>query len=527
MPSLLSLPNEILLLTARELAHRDVSRLVRTSHRLNSLLTPALHEFAALNWYCQCAFFCAAATANEALLRTLLTKGDHMVIKNRTGTVLHQCPAGCNDEIVQAVLAEGPNIIIDNRRREESGLHMACRRDNNPLLKVFLSSGADPTLRDGSGRTPLHIVKNPEATRLLIEHGADPVAMLDTGLQPGLTTLENAIQEGRRGVAKVILEFADVGFRRGNGKTPLHMAAEYSDERLAKLILDKGADIAAEDDRKDTALHLAVPHENTELVRLLLERGADPTILNKSHHSAVFVAGRRPYKPVYRLLLEHAKIEYQTKQRRTLLHLAIEPINLFQPPPPSRIEDEDIELICRLLEKGIDINAQDAHGKTALAICTQYGCEVLVRILLEKGADPNVRDHNQTTPLHVAVQPWSQSLVGTLLENGADLNAQDTDGRTVVHLAAMKDADAALGLFLKQGADVNIRDKRGQTALHLAVVYGGKRVMKLLLDMGADIEAKDNLGWKVPESVLKTCSEVISGMCFGRERLSFGYQRAV
>lgn len=449
-----------------------------------------------------------------------------MEIKNRAGIVLYKCPGECTDEAVQAVLAEGANIVIDTRHREESGLHMACRKGNSKLLKLFLECGADPAIRDGSGRTPLHIVKNEAATRLLIGHGADPVAV-GSGLQPGATPLEHAIQQGMRGVVKAMLEFVDVHFCLKNGKTPLHMAAEYNDEVLVKMLLDKGANIAAQDDCKDTALHLAVPHENTGLVKLLLEKGADPATMNKSYQSAVFVAGRRPYKPVYRLLLEYTNIEYRTKQRRSLLHLAVEPINLFQPPPPSRLETEDIELIRRLLVKGIDINAQDAHGKTALAICTQYGCNVLVRVLLEEGADPNVRDHNQTTALHVAVQPWSQRLVGILLENGADVHAQDADGRTVVHLAAMKDASAALRLFLKQGADINIRDNRGQTALHLAALYGGKKVLKLLLDMGADIEARDNLGWSVPESVLKTCSEVISGMCFGMERHNFGYQRAV
>lgn len=450
-----------------------------------------------------------------------------MVIKTQARLILHKCPGECTDEVVQAVLAEGANIIIDTRHREESGPHMACRRGNNQLLKLFLRSGADPATRDGSGRTPLHIVKNEAATRLLIEHGADPVVVGEVGAQSGNTPLENAIHQGKRDIVKVMLEFVDVGFRRKNGKTPLHMAAQYGDEVLLRLLLDKGADVAAQDDRNDTTLHLAVPHENAELVRLLLIRGADPATTNKMHQSAVFVAGRRPFKPVYRLLLEYTNIEYRTKQRRSLLHLAIEPINLFQPPPPSRLEIEDIELIRNLLEKGININAQDAHGKTALAICTQYGCEVLVRLLLEKGADPNVRDHNQTTALHVAVQPWSQRLVGMLLENGADVHAQDADARTVVHLAAMKDASAALRLFLKQGADINIRDNRGQTALHLAALYGGKKVLKLLLDMGADIEVRDNLGWSVPESVLKTCSEVISGMCFGMERLNFGYQRAV
>lgn len=549
MSPYLALPNELIILTARGLNPKQLSYLIRANRHLFELLKPELYRHATLTQFSDSAFFCAAATGNELLIRTILAHGhEQMVVKTRAGQVLHKCPGECDDEVLQTVIAEGANIVVSNCRRDFSslqalipdgpsiavsncrrdlsGLHWACRKGSNPLLKIFLESGADSMILDTTGRTPLHMVKNGEAARLLIQHGADPMYVShDT---PNIMTpLESAVQLRKWDVAKAMLEVIPVQLRHQSGKTSLHIAAELDDEVLAQHLLAKGADPAIMDDNKNTALHLAVPHKNAKLVRLLLEHGADPTIRNKYHQSPIFLAHRRSFNPVYRLLLRYSRTDYLTKQRRTLLHLAIEPKNFHQPPPPSILDNEDITLVKHLIEKGVNINAQDATGRTALAICTQYGCEVLVKLLLEKGADPNIADLHQTTALHIAVQPWSQRLVGALLAGGADVNAQDADGRTVLHLAAMKDMSSLLSVVLKRGADINRRDRLGQTALHMCAVYDGKKAMKVLLDAGADSEARDSNGRKVPEYMLKTCSEVISGLSFGMEGLNFGYQRAL
>jgi ankyrin repeat protein len=44
-----------------------------------------------------------------------------------------------------------------------------------------------------------------------------------------------------------------------------------------------------------------------------------------------------------------------------------------------------------LIAAGVDVNAVDGDGYTALMLAAQGGLDELVRLLLENGADPNVR----------------------------------------------------------------------------------------------------------------------------------------
>ena len=57
--------------------------------------------------------------------------------------------------------------------------------------------------------------------------------------------------------------------------SPLHYAVKISHTRLVGLLLDKGADIQAEDKHGWSVLHYAVRYGDLETTRLLIERGAD------------------------------------------------------------------------------------------------------------------------------------------------------------------------------------------------------------------------------------------------------------
>jgi len=60
------------------------------------------------------------------------------------------------------------------------------------------------------------------------------------------------------------------------GFTPLHMAAKFGKFKVARLLLDKGADANAEGKYKLTPLHVATHYGNTDVALLLLDRDATP-----------------------------------------------------------------------------------------------------------------------------------------------------------------------------------------------------------------------------------------------------------
>ena len=60
------------------------------------------------------------------------------------------------------------------------------------------------------------------------------------------------------------------------GFTPLHMAAKFGKLRVARLLLDRGADANAEGKYRLTPLHVATHYGNTDVAQLLLDRHATP-----------------------------------------------------------------------------------------------------------------------------------------------------------------------------------------------------------------------------------------------------------
>jgi uncharacterized protein len=109
--------------------------------------------------------------------------------------------------------------------------------------------------------TALHFAaffRQPEATRLLVERGADLEALSPTF--GDVTPLHSACASGERDSARILVEAgADPNVRQQGGFTPLHAAAQNGDEELARLLLARGADseAATDDGRKPRDLGLA------------------------------------------------------------------------------------------------------------------------------------------------------------------------------------------------------------------------------------------------------------------------------
>ncbi|TRM57323.1 ankyrin repeat-containing domain protein, partial [Schizophyllum amplum] len=57
--------------------------------------------------------------------------------------------------------------------------------------------------------------------------------------------------------------------------TPLHRAAEDGHLELARLLVDHGADIEAQEEEGRTPLHLTAEGGHCEVARFLIDKGAD------------------------------------------------------------------------------------------------------------------------------------------------------------------------------------------------------------------------------------------------------------
>ncbi len=186
-------------------------------------------------------------------------------------------------------------------------------------------------------------------------------------------------------------------------------------------------------------------------------------------------------------------------------------------------EGGERDVVARLLDEGVDVNATNEKGETALPNACAH--PAVVRLLIEKGADVNLKSASGVTPLMRAASHYrggpavelllsagadvairsdlgstalhdarSPSTVRSLVAHGAEVDAKDGLGATPLMGAAYYGQVERVQALLEAGASLTETDNRGRTALHHAATYGDVKAVEFLIKKGADVNAIDNKG---------------------------------
>ena len=154
------------------------------------------------------------------------------------------------------------------------------------------------------------------------------------------------------------------------------------------------------------------------------------------------------------------------------------------------------ESVRALLEEGIDVNAAETDGATALHWAVRGERTSVVGLLIAAGADVTTATDYGVTPLSLAALTGNADIVRRLLAAGADANEATVGGQTALMTAARTGDVASVGVLLAHGAVVDARDDtHGQTALMWAAAEGNAGVVDALLRAGADIHARTERGF--------------------------------
>ena len=184
---------------------------------------------------------------------------------------------------------------LQNEKIEYSpaGFFRAIEVGNERAVRLFMSSGVDTKMKNGSGLTLLiaaAVAGNLKAAQDLINAGAD---VSDCDPQ-GYTPLHWAAFKGYPRVTELFLgKGADANARSKLGLTPLAQAAVCGHDEVVKLLLDGGADVSAVDDEGWTALHKAAADGHAAVVKLLLAAGADRDAKNARKQTPEMLAKQR------------------------------------------------------------------------------------------------------------------------------------------------------------------------------------------------------------------------------------------
>ena len=152
-------------------------------------------------------------------------------------------------------------------------------------------------------------------------------------------------------------------------------------------------------------------------------------------------------------------------------------------------EMQDGALIRGLLQEGVDVNAAQVDGMTALHWAVYHDDADMAGLLVWSGADVNAENRYGVPPLSLASTNGNATVVSLLLDAGADPNESLQGGETVLMTAARTGSLEAVKALLAEGADPNAQERREQTALMWAAAEGHAPVVKALLDAGAEVHA--------------------------------------
>jgi ankyrin repeat protein len=158
-------------------------------------------------------------------------------------------------------------------------------------------------------------------------------------------------------------------------------------------------------------------------------------------------------------------------------------------PVADAAQRRDVDAVRQLLRQGVDVNAAQGDGMTALHWAVRHGDVELGRAIIYAGGDVHAGTRiGGYTPLHMAARTAEAGLVVLLLEAKADPNAATTNsGATPLHLAAASGDPGVVRELLQWGATVDARESAwNQTPLMFAAANNRVAAIEVLLMSGAD-----------------------------------------
>src|SRR5262247_152019 len=158
-------------------------------------------------------------------------------------------------------------------------------------------------------------------------------------------------------------------------------------------------------------------------------------------------------------------------------------------------ERRDHAGVRALLQKGVDVNAAQVDGTTALHWAAYNDDPETVALLVRAKANVNAVNSYGVPPLALACTNGNAVIGKLLLEGGADANAAMKGGETVLMLASRSGNVEAVKALLARGAKHDARERHGQTALMWAAAEGNTAVVRALMEAGADINATLDSGF--------------------------------
>jgi ankyrin repeat protein len=382
----------------------------------------------------------AASSGKMDMLNLLLESNESISRISSGSTSLRVAANKGHVNVVARLLSYG--VPPDVAGPAGTALHDAVANGHEDVVRTLLAGGANVNSDAGNGFTPLRFAvegKHTSTVRLLLAHNADVNTVSNHG-----STLGYAVETGELEIVNLLLsQGALVEVNRGpTFLTPLQVAVFKGYEQIVNALLDAGADPNALDEAKlgSPPLKYACQINREDIARLLLERGADVNGTSKES----------PLTPIQFC----CSMGYES-----LVNTLVSFNAAIDAPYPDvcaldRAANKGyLSIVTYLLDHGADPNFDNEVG-TLLQDAAYTGDVALVTVLLDHGADI---DHScrETCPgrgicaLLQAVAMDHEDIVDLLMSRGASLEVAIGDAVRMGDEVIMEKMLALRPVFLR------------------------------------------------------------------------------
>jgi uncharacterized protein len=356
----------------------------------------------------------AAEVGNTEMLKVLLEAGANANSPNADGqTALLAVARTGNVEAAQLLLDHGATVDAKEKWGGQTALMWASARRHPKMMELLIAKGADVNARSIDRDYQRHVTAEGRPKSL------------DSG---GLTPLLYAARENCAACVDVLLEHdVDIDLPDPDGVSPLLVAVMNANWDLARQLIDAGADVNQWDIYGESPLFTAIDLRNRidggrasidplntarglAIVNLLLERGANPNMqlffkpanlrgaTNTRGSTPLIRAANNGDLEVVKLLLERgADATVYMADRQTPIHAVL---------AGRASEPQALELIRVLRQAGTDVNVvalvnhgEEVRGGTALHVAVRKRYKEVIKELASYGIDMNAKDQDGLTAL--------------------------------------------------------------------------------------------------------------------------------
>ncbi len=460
------------------------------------------------------------------------TAGVHLLLKHKARTdardahgrsALHEAAAAGHAEIIAALLEAG----ADAHARDAAGrtpLLDAARAARLAAVEA-LAPRSDPAAQDAEGRNAAALCCLADtASPALLNRLAELGVAVDVADAEGRRAVDHAAARGRWSLVAIL----DPAYPLPSSVADA-VGAERPDRAPLALLRDQLRE--GRHDNLDAVVQLLSPAElgslllddgaplSVERIEWLMDRGADADARDGDGDGAVFslLAQGPAALPALQALLARGvspagagglarfleACARDERAGRALERFAIDlldrgadpfaPSPGGEPPLSLAVRLGWMDMIERLAGHGVDLDARDSRGMTALHLCAALGREAALRYLVSQGASPLLRAADGQTPLGVALSGGRRDLAEWLDWRGWPLPGRPLQPADLPAAAVAGDR-AAVRRLLDLGIAVDAADSHGCTALLRAAGGGHRDTLELLLERGADPQRAAHTG---------------------------------